>query len=324
MLSTLVIVLIASFAPLVPQDPGQANRPPLLKLDELEILQVQPKHLDVYELEELVVDMVGREFYVVERGGYTSTPVSNVRVLGSGLIFYDTDVHLKQMLSAVAQLDQPRAEPAQAEPEFEPLVTMHYVPRFLSLDAVLKALGSFHREPYDGEDYVDNFSRSRERNLLVIRETAARLKEIRTVLERIDVPAQQIVVTCQLIRGELGGEDSGVADELLTNLKAMLPGMSFRSAGFSMLQSSVMPERQVNMQLQDDTGGVYALSFHPIAYDHKTASLSVVQCKMEDRTDQPRTLFTTSTIFRGGEYTVLGATGANPLFAVVRVQPVSG
>jgi len=318
-----LLVLVAPLAALGGQDaepPARANQPPLVDLADLKIVQYQPEHADVYELEELVFEMVGREFYVVERGGYGSSPVANVRVLGSGLILYDEPAQLERMQAALKELDRPRE--AEPEPQREPLEVMHYVPRFLSLDAISVALKSFQREVDDGDAYIDNFSRSRERSLFVVRETPERMGEIRGVLERIDVPAPQIVVTCRLVRGEPGDEDAGVPDELLKHLKTLLPQMGFRAAGFSMLQTSVDPGQHYKLGLQDDRGAAYELSFAPVAYDGKTHSLSVAQCRLED-VEEDRTLFTTATILRGGEYTVLGATGAQPLFAVVRIQPVS-
>ena len=63
-------------------------------------------------------------------------------------------------------------------------------------------------------------------------------------------------------------------------------------------------------------------TFRPIAYDAQTGSLSVSRCGLF-QPDTPsldeRTYFQTSAIFRGGEYTVLGAVGTEPVFLVVRV-----
>lgn len=323
MLPIIVPMFVAALATFPSQDPDQARiMPPLVDLAELQIVQYQPEHVDVRELEELVIDMVGREFYVRERGGYSAGGVTNVRLLGRGLVLYDTQEYVDRMLQALVKLDQPRpGEKPKAYPHAEEL--FEYIPRYLSLDAVLHALDSYGRQVIDGEQWVDNFSRARERSLLIVRESSVRIAEIKAVLARIDVPEAQVVVTCQLIRGVGRGEDTGVASELLGHLKALLPEMTFQAAGFSMLQSSVTPNQRVNLLIQDDKGASFTLSFTPVAFDRETGSLSVVKCSLET-TGQPhgRQLFSTATIFRGGEYTVLGATGTEPVFAVVRVQPV--
>ena len=44
----------------------------------------------------------------------------------------------------------------------------------------------------------------------------------------------------------------------------------------------------------------------------------------EEKEQEPPLVFSTDTMFRGNEYTVLGASGMDPIFVVVRVVPVKG
>lgn len=59
-----------------------------------------------------------------------------------------------------------------------------------------------------------------------------------------------------------------------------------------------------------------------MAFDEATGSLTVANCSLvEETATGPRTLFETSTLLRGGEYTVLAGTGATTRLPVVRVSP---
>ena len=115
MLETLAFFLSSAVAlpfAAVPQDadnPGQQG-PPLVSLTELRLIHYPPQHVSVYDLEQVVTRMVGRQFYVKERGGFAGHPVSNVSVLGDSLILYDTVDYLEVMNQVIPSLDQPGAQ----------------------------------------------------------------------------------------------------------------------------------------------------------------------------------------------------------------------
>lgn len=316
---TLLLVAFPFFQDPGESDPGQG--PPLLSMEEVSLGQYTPEHVDADELEELAGGFVGREFFVKERGGYASDPVPNIRLLGRSLVLFDTAEYQKRILETLRELDQPGNR--RERPPAEPLVEFEYRPRFLSMDGVLQSLGNFLRQVTDGESYFDNIGFSRERGVLVVRESAARGEEIRALLARIDVPQPQVVISCQLVRGTAGrGEDVGLPAELSTNLRKLVPGYSFEAVGFALLQSSAAPGGEVMLKLETSVEADYQLSFLPVAFDEEQSSLSVAKCKLTRSTGE--LIFTTDTMFRGGEYTVLGASGTDPDFVVVRVTPLGG
>lgn len=332
MLTNLPLLLCASVSafatPTFQEDPEQQG-PPLVSLDELVLQHYSPLHVELYELVELGKRMVGRSVYVKERGGYGSQAVSNLSVLGENLVLYDTEAYVAQMLASLKELDQPGSATRQGRSA--PLATIEYTPSFISLDVALSALGSFQRMVSDRESSYPNISFARDRGLLVVRETKERLVEITELLERIDTPEPQMLLTCYLIRG---GEKSGggLPAELTSNLEKLVPGFSFEQVGFGMLRAGVVPGGQIALRLDTNYGENFELSFIPMAYDAKTSSLSVANCTLQKRmrtqsgavssVDAKTRVFSTDTLFRGNEYTVLGASGIEPIFVVVRVAPI--
>jgi len=137
-------------------------------------------------------------------------------------------------------------------------------------------------------------------------------------------------LTCYLLQARKGGEDTGAAPaELVNNLRNILPGMNFETIGFAMLQSGVAAERQVSLRMESRVGTKLRLNFTPIAYDRETGSITARSVEVEmssphpsnPGSPRPQSMLSTDTIFRGRQYTVLGATGQDPLFVVVHIVP---
>jgi hypothetical protein len=248
-------------------------------------------------------------------------------VLGDNVVLYDTEVYVTRMLASLKELDQPG--PGADQGNSAQLMTIEYTPNFISLDVALSALGSFQRHVSDRESTYQNISFARERGLLVVRETKDRLAEIEALLMRIDTPKPQVLITCYLVRG---GDTAGdLPEELSSNLEKLVPGFRFEQVGFGMLQSAVVPNTLVSLKLDTNYGDSFELSFAPIAFDQATSSLSVANCTLFKRGAQAGTVsagdarsrvFSTDTLFRGNEYTVLGASGMDPIFVVIRVAPM--
>ena len=186
----------------------------------------------------------------------------------------------------------------------------------------------------DRESNYPNLSVARERGLLVVRETPDRLKEIHELLKRIDTPKPQVLITCQLIRGGKDIEAGALTGELYAHMEKLVPGFRFDQVGFGMLQSAVVPGGMVSLKLDTNYGDSYELSFQPVALEQETGTLSVANCTLFKQRRQAQgavhagdsrvRVFSTDTMFRGNEYTVLGASGMDPIFVVVRVVPVKG
>jgi hypothetical protein len=336
MLTTLTLTLACACALAVPvtqedpQERPERSGPPLVSVEDLTLKHYTPEHVALHELAELGKRMVGRQIFVEERGGYQSQAVSNMSTLGDNLVLYDTAAYVTKMLSSLKELDQPGAEGDSGGSAR--LMTIEYTPSFISLDVALSALGSFQRTVSDQNDSAhNNISFARERGLLVVRDTQDRLTEIEALLKRIDTPKPQVLITCYLVRG---GETAGdLPGELSSNLEKLVPGFHFEQVGFGMLQSAVVPNTSVSLKLDTNYGETFELSFVPVAFDRATSSLSVANCTLVKHRGIGRAggvtvagpgvrVFSTDTLFRGNEYTVLGASGMEPIFVVIRVGPM--
>lgn len=305
-------VLIASFA-LAPGALARQEEAPQIpehSLSEIVLQQYRVQHVDPDELYALASDLVGRSFFVKERGGPSAHPVSNLRMLGDGVIVYDTPEQVKRVLDVLKQLDVARESTAQAE-----LQTIEYRPRFVTLDTAFQSLRPFG----------SNVSAIQDRGILVIRDRRA--PQMLELLGRIDVPARQILVTCYLIEA-LPAEEGTVPlpKELVDHLQKLLPSYPFSQIGMALLRLSVGAEK-VALEIDSTSGATYHLAFRPIAFDPTSAALTIEGCSLvEDWPGDPppRELFSTNTMLRGGEYTALAATGSTPLLLVVRMTPLGG
>jgi hypothetical protein len=329
-----LVTLAALVAPLAlsPQDPetaapaapaARADGPPVLELSDLSLGHFTPQHSDPRELERLVSRMVGRHFYVVERGGMRSEPIANLSLLGREIVLYDTQEYVARLKTTLEKLDalgELRERPSRE------LVTRQYRPRHVSLQTATEAVRSLTREH---PDRSMNLSSVVERRTLVLHDTEVHVTKMEEVLLEIDRPEEQVLVTSYLLRGTSGEAGSGGArrgpeapSELLAGLEALLPGMQFESLGIAMLRTAVVANRPVELSLAGHDGTDFEIRFIPQAYDTDTGNLTVESCTVNRRHDNRRVL-STNTVFRGDEYTVLGATGADPVFVVVHVRSIS-
>jgi len=294
------------------QDPtAKGDQPALLSIRQIELASFKPQNLDPQELAVLAQRLLGRQFYVIENGGYDSAPVENVHLLGSTLVLYDIPEQLKRMLPTLQQLDQAGGDRAQQEA----LQSWEYAPRYLSLESVLDVLRPMQRPN------TNNLSISPEQRLLIVRDTADRIAEIKTQIQRVDVPQDQVTVTCWLLQGGVqGGNGATLPSDLAEHLKRLLPVQTFHPVGFGMLQVTVSTQRPISLQMGPGTE-MYELELQPTAYDAQTGSLSVGSCALKQIAGN-RMLFSTAVVLRGGAYTVVGASGAEPTLVAVQLLPV--
>ena len=336
MLPTFLLALLPTLlATSAPQQTGgdAGGGPVLVSVSDLGVSRYRPQHLDAGELVRLVQQMVGRRLFVAERGGYQSDPVWNVQLIGDTLVLYDTKEYLQRMSAMLAELDLTEG-PAPSSPS-ERVTTWEYTPRYLSLEATYEILQPLRRFLDPGVETrltatpagnpTSNISLSEERRLVVVRDSAERVKEIRELLQRVDLPQDQVTITCWLLQGGAGaGEKSGLPAELSEHLARLVPGQAFRRIGFGLLQSSVSTQGPVSMQLADSVNGQppYHLVLRPMAYDRESGSLSVSGCTLSYAGGGGNSLFSTSAVLRGGEFTVIGASGSDPILVAIRVTPV--
>jgi hypothetical protein len=278
---------------------GQSATPPTQAELVLERYVVQ--NLDSAALYEAVMELANNAWHPSVR--------PTIRRLGSTIVIHGVKPQVEGVRDLLARLD---VEPEREEPEAR--TVLEYKPRFLSMDAATKA----------ASPYLTDYSFVAERGLIVMSGERSAIDQAKALLARIDVPEKQVLLSCQLL--EVGGAPSGasappLARELVENLEKLLPGSSFAQVGMAMLKTSVGVVAPVSLQIQVPEAR-YDLACMPVAFDDASGSLTVSQCTLtEHGPEGARKLFSTSTVLRGGEYTVLAATGAAPRVLVVRVVP---
>ena len=313
---TTTLIALAALCPLAAaQEAGfgdDDNGIPVLSVDEIALSHYAVQYVSPYELYELAHSMVGREYHLKERGGIYSPSIDNLSVLGQQVVIYDTPAYAKRVLDMLSALDR---VPEETPEPVEEYVTAHLTPNYVSLETYERALRPYMRELPSG---WNNLSEVRERRTLVVRDTVERIAEMKQVVAGIDVPDRQVLVTCYLLRGRPGASAAGLAPkELTANLERLLPDLGFELLGFSMLQAGMASDRTVKLGIQSSEGGEFGLSFQPVAYDEASGSITARRCEVMAGN---QVLLSTDTVLRGDQYTVLGATGREPLFFVVHVR----
>ncbi len=302
-------------APASPQA-AQPDRLPLVPSSELVTYFVNPRWVGTAEAFEIARNLYGRDYYVVERGGYASRPVSNLQWLGDSIIVYDVEARAHAISDALGALDE---EMGRAEPPSVALETLSWGPRHVSLDGAWTAISNLRRE-IDARDErggrleVPNLTLVRERGLILIQETPERLATVRGLLERIDVPEPQLLVTCLILEGtnDPAAGAQALPAELTANLSQLVPFTHFQQVGFGVVRSSARAA-EITLQLDQNL----KLVLRPEAFDAQTGQMTA-SVKYGSHLQG----FETRTTIAADEYTVLGAAGGRPVFTVIRLHPL--
>ena len=280
-----------------------ASVPGVVSLSELVLDRYRVMHVSAQELFKLAHNQIGREYFVKENGP-GSKPVSSMQMLGGAIVLYDAKEQVQRAREFLAKLDVPR------EQQQTTTKVVEYRPRFVSLNTVQQAV----------DDLVE-LNVVEERGLIVMADGQAEIDRALELLARIDVAEKQVLLTCLLV--DVGASAHGVAlpRELSENLQKLLPDVQFAQVGMAMLKTSVSSRDQIALEIESP-GLRDRLSLLPVAFDQATGTLTVSECRLIEGTDEDsRELFRTDTLLRGGEYTVLAATGDSPRLLVVRVTP---
>ena len=306
-------VLLVAGATLAPAVSAQEERGlPVLSTENLVISHYEPQNVDAEELLMVANRLIGRTFYVKERGGAAAAPVTNLQLLGYSLLVYDERESVDSILQSLRSLDGAERGEGVDERKY---VTREYRPRFLHLGTVKHVL----------RDGSTDFSIIEERSLVILRGWADDLEESLALLRSIDVPRPEIRLQCfLLVPAKTGDTSAQLPEGLAQELKTLVPQYEFRRDGFALLHTSVAPTSRVRALLGGSGQADYELSFKPTAFDSESSSLSVEDCSLVRSygPDHRETVFSTSMVMRGGEYTVLGASGSEPVFVVVRIEPL--
>jgi hypothetical protein len=314
----LILAVALCACPLSAQDAGGATQerpnPLLFSADDVVTEFYTPENSSVHELIRVAAQFHGRSFYVEERGGYNARPLENLQLLGDSILIYDKPDYTTSLLAALKLLDRGNAD----EPGRQAIVTRHWSPGFVSVNTGLGALQPFNRSVFLVDDQgrehaVGNVSMLQNQNVLVLRDSPDQVDQMLELLEVIDQPETQLMVTTMVLRGVRGDSEDDVPAELTRHLSQLVPYDTFSVEAMGMVRTSARA-REIQIKLD----GRNRLVFEPDAFDRESLSLSGM-CHF-DSADGFQ--FETRTSVAAGEYTVLGAAGEVPLLVVLRIMPL--
>jgi len=282
----------------------------------------EPKNASPYDLYEVAAQLYGRALLIMDEFG--EREAENLMVLGDDrLLVFDFPEQAQEVLALFEKLDVPSEfiEPPQA-PQ---LVTADYKPRHIGLDDLALALAPFS---YPLENGLSSITQMRAANLLILRDTSERIDEMKSLLQRIDIPAKQVELTCYVLQASNDPEATAdkLPPELTSGLIELLPFYNFElsTMGVLRLSTAAGSQAELDMQLLDsDSNSSYRLQLRVNAFDPDTQNLSLTG--LESGVVGPTgytSLFRTDASIFGDEYAVMGATGAEPTFVVLHFKPI--
>lgn len=301
--------------------------PPLRSADDLTTSFYRPGHVDLIELANLAREFHGRDIYVVERGGLRAHPLRNLQTLGDSLLIYDEPEAVERIQAWCRLVDQPREGSTPAGPA--ELVVAEWRPGFVSLETAYRALEPFQRGVDPSPErtrnasrpgmvqqpvLVRNISRVDAQGVLILRDSADQVQQMLDVLDELDKPDTQLLLTTMVLRGSSDPAPSGsppVPAELSAGLSQLVPYDHFVVEDMGILRTATRG-REIGVRMAQ--GNHLILSAE--AFD---AASSTLTASFEFRSDDGFAL-ETRTALGTGEYTVLGATGAEPRFVVLRLS----
>jgi len=309
-----------------------SHEPPVIDAAEVEVRLMRVDNERAQDLAEMLLRQSRRVFYVRSTDGSLSGPFTNVDSFGGDVIMlHDRRELLPQLQAALAQATAVSARPARAEVA---LAALEYRPRYAAVATLLTALEPFARRipnvlavaegaANGGPTFVSNVTVLNQAGVLVLRDTPEHLSEMTALLSRLDTPAPQVMITCLLIqeRSSEGGDGGSpsVPEDLVRDLRELLPVTALERVGQAALRIAVVPGSDVVVTGTIDTGAEFKLKLLPAGYDREHGTLSMTHCAFSL---DGSSLFDTSAVLSAGEYTVLGASGLEPLFVVLRVVPL--
>lgn len=236
-------------------------------------------------------------------------------------------IHRAIML--LEELDETSRQEERSAPSAVLQVSEYPLHHLTMADAstALQPLTSNHMERGSLGQVIEsqNISYLLSRSTVVVRDTAERTQEIFALLDRLDVPRQQILLRAYLVRGVDGGEDPRVPAEVTGSLRRLVPYAQFELVSFAMLRSDV----GAKMGMTDAAGNAeYRMQLEPAGYDAQKRRLNFSECRFDitrvEGTARTTRQFMTSANLTADEYTVLGGVGADADFLVLHMSLIDG
>jgi hypothetical protein len=120
-----------------------------------------------------------------------------------------------------------------------------------------------------------------------------------------------------------GRVSPGIPSQITDNLKRLVPYSSFELASMGVLRMSTSASSLSNSLRMPGNGEVFEMSLRVSAFDEKEGVLSFNDFDMNKQEPMGQTnLFSTATSVQAGEYAVMGASGADPVFVVLHFEVI--
>lgn len=288
--------------------------------EHLELKHYRPKYISADELAPLARRMFGRSFLVDDETSVGRTPVENIQTLGDTLLVFDEAERLDALMQRLHTLDAV-SEGTESPTQGEVYETQTWLPGHVSLRDAQSALNSYRRGlPY--ADNAVNITTVDERNMMILRDTKENLIEMRAVLEQLDQPAPELMVSAMIVQGRTsapGADAPPLPAELTDNLKLLVPYEHFELLSLGFVRTSTRVAN-VEVAMPADDQRYYQFDLRPDSYDAQAGALTAqLRFSGNDRRE-----IQTRTQIPVNEYTVVGASGRDPLFLVIKLTPVGG
>lgn len=316
--SALLLGLALSVAPPAFAQDGTAEQDSrLVHTRELVTHFMTPQHLDARQAADLAMKIYGRNFYVVEHGGFQSNGVSNLHVLGRSILIHDTEERAQAIGQALHALDIQAQDEVDAQPSLGALRILGWTPRHIDLQSAWNAISHRRAEVVARDDRgagvtLQNLTLMDGLGRIVIQDTPDRVASILAVLEAVDVPDPQLLLTCLILAGtdDATRADPELPADLAQDLSRLVPFDHFERVAFGAVRTSGRAE-SIELQLNES----FRLRLEPDAYDDAEGIMTARVRAMGDRAG-----FDARTTLAADEFTVIGAAGEQPLFTVVRLH----
>ena len=293
----------------------------VLSSSEVDLESYMPRYMQAAELFSLASELYGRQFMVEDNWQ------DNLRLSQRAILVYEERAAAEAMLRKLASLDESQApQPGAA------LEVHEYQPRHFSPDGLMQGLQPFRAMVNDHQNgsysQATNITLMPERGTILVRDYSERAAQILSALERLDQPAPQVMVVCQVLRGLDHAADRPADEALQAQLRQLLPHKSYAVEATGMLRGSAVAGNGMELEMESFSmaGTQFQLKMLVGSFDAKSGALGLQTCQFSTTGPQTgrRNLFGTSTTVYRGEQAVLGVAGAEPLFLVVQIHPVDG
>lgn len=271
----------------------------------------RPTVLHPDELIENLAPLHGRVTEYVDPTTGDGRSVENLRSFGDLLVVVETLDRIQVVLDTLQSFEEMSETEEPAWPA-ETVATLQYAPRFSPLENLRAALVPYERQVLQGNQWISSITPTRDGTRLLVRDTPETLDEIRALLEDLDRPAPQILMTARVLAG--GGEGQAkLPAQLAQALGELLPYDGYSERSLGLVRAAVQPGTELRLDLDALTTS-FALRLRVAAYDQRTGAVTFDQVVFEEHGDLR---FSTATTIESGRYTVLGAAGNPPLFVVL-------